>query len=45
LNLAGEARPAPAAGAIVRATDAARHPAGARAPARLGPGEGFVALA
>ncbi len=43
VNLAGEPRPAPAAGEIVRGTHAGEHPAGAPAPARLGPGEGFVA--
>ncbi len=43
LNVAGAPRPAPPAGTIVRATHAARLPAGAPAPARLGPGEGFVA--
>ncbi|MEY2517474.1 MAG: alpha-glucosidase, partial [bacterium] len=45
LNLADGPRPAPSAGAIVRATHAARHPAGGAAPAHLEPGEGFVARA
>jgi glycosidase len=43
LNLAGTERPVPRAGAIVRATHPDRHPPGVPAPARLGPGEGFVA--
>jgi alpha-glucosidase len=43
VNLADEPRPAPPAGEIVRSTAAERHPAGAPAPARLEPGEGFVA--
>jgi alpha-glucosidase len=43
LNMGDEARPAPPAGTVVRATHAARHPAGASAPARLEPGEGFLA--
>jgi alpha-glucosidase len=45
LNLADGPRPAPSAGAIVRGTHAVRHPAGGPAPARLEPGEGFVARA
>jgi alpha-glucosidase len=45
LNFAGEPRHAPAAGAILRATHAARAPAGAAAPTVLGPGEGFLATA
>ncbi|HEX8647418.1 MAG TPA: hypothetical protein VF715_11000, partial [Thermoleophilaceae bacterium] len=44
LNLADEPRPAPRAGPIVRATHAARLPAGSRSPDRLAPGEGCVAL-
>jgi alpha-glucosidase len=43
LNMGDEARPAPPAGAIVRATHAERHAAGAPPPARLAPGEGFLA--
>ena len=43
LNMSDEPRPAPPAGAVVRATHAARHPAGTPAPARLAPGEGFLA--
>jgi alpha-glucosidase len=43
LNMAGEPRPAPRAGAIVRATRGARHRAGDPAPVRLEPGEGFLA--
>jgi alpha-glucosidase len=43
LNMSDAPRPSPRAGAIVRATHAARHPAGAPAPAELQPGEGFVA--
>jgi alpha-glucosidase len=43
LNMADAPRPAPAAGAVVRATHAARHAAGTPAPAQLAPGEGFLA--
>jgi alpha-glucosidase len=43
LNAAEGPRAAPAAGAIVRATHPSRLPAGAPAPARLQPGEGFLA--
>ena len=43
LNMGDAPRPAPAAGAIVRSTHAARHPAAAPAPASLGPGEGILA--
>jgi glycosidase len=43
LNVADGPRPAPPAGAIVRATHAARLPAGAPAPPELAPGEGFLA--
>jgi alpha-glucosidase len=42
LNAADGPRPAPPAGAIVRATHAARHPAGTGAPVQLLPGEGFI---
>jgi hypothetical protein len=42
LNAADGPRPAPPAGAIVRATHAARHPAGTSAPVQLLPGEGFI---
>ncbi|MEA2193897.1 MAG: alpha-glucosidase [Solirubrobacteraceae bacterium] len=43
LNMSDEPRPAPAAGAVVRATHATRHLAGESAPAQLEPGEGFLA--
>jgi hypothetical protein len=43
LNMSDEVRPAPPAGIVVRATHAARHPAGAQAPAQLAAGEGFLA--
>jgi alpha-glucosidase len=43
LNMDDAPRPAPTAGAVVRATHAARHPAGTPAPAQLAPGEGFLA--
>jgi glycosidase len=43
INTADAARPVPEAGTIVRATHAARYPAGTPAPHRLGPGEGFLA--
>lgn len=43
LNMSGETRPAPPAGAVVRATHATRHRTGAPAPAQLAPGEGFLA--
>jgi alpha-glucosidase len=45
LNTAEEPRAAPPAGEIVRSTHAERTPAGAPAPAVLGPGEGFLAVA
>ncbi len=45
VNLADGPRPAPAAGAILRATHARRHPAGSPAPAQLELGEGFLARA
>ncbi len=45
LNMSDEPQPAPPAGAVVRATHAARHPAGTAAPARLAPGEGVLARA
>jgi alpha-glucosidase len=45
INTADGPRAAPAAGTIVRATDATRLPAGAPAPAELQPGEGFLARA
>jgi len=45
LNLADKPRRAPAAGPILRATHGALAPARAPAPAVLGPGEGFVAVA
>jgi alpha-glucosidase len=43
INLADADRTAPPAGRVVRATRAARHPAGAPAPVTLAPGEGFLA--
>ena len=43
INAADAPRPAPPAGKIVRATHAARYPAGTPAPGVLGPGEGFLA--
>ena len=43
INMSDEPRAAPAAGAIVRATHARRHPAGTPAPAELQPGEGVLA--
>ncbi|HEV2775595.1 MAG TPA: alpha-amylase family glycosyl hydrolase [Solirubrobacteraceae bacterium] len=43
LNMSDAARPAPRAGALVRATDAMHHRAGAAAPAELAAGEGFLA--
>jgi alpha-glucosidase len=43
LNMSDEPRPAPPAGAVVRATHAAWHPAGEPAPAQLMPGEAFLA--
>jgi alpha-glucosidase len=43
LNMADAPRPAPPAGVVIRATHAARHAAGAPAPAHLAPGEGFLA--
>ena len=45
VNFSGEPRLAPLAGEVLRATHAARHPAGAVAPRELGPGEGFLARA
>jgi len=45
INLSQDARAAPAAGRLVRATHAHEHAAGSAAPDRLGPGEGFVAIA
>jgi glycosidase len=45
LNLAAEERPAPAAGALVRATSHALGGPGSGAPQVLGPGEGFLARA
>ena len=45
INLGDAAAAAPAAGAILRATHGDRLPAGAPAPARLAPGEGFLARA
>ncbi len=42
LNVGDVPRPAPPAGAVVRATHAARHPAGSAAPAQLLPGEGVL---
>jgi alpha-glucosidase len=42
INMSDEPRPAPRAGAVVRATHAARHPAGTPAPAELLPGEGVL---
>jgi hypothetical protein len=41
--MSDEPRLAPPAGAVVRATHAARHPAGAPAPVQLMPGEAFLA--
>lgn len=43
VSLDERSRPAPPAGEIVRSTHARRHPAGAPAPRRLAPGEGFLA--
>jgi alpha-glucosidase len=43
INMSEEPRTSPPAGAIVRATHAARHPPGAPAPVELRPGEGFLA--
>jgi alpha-glucosidase len=46
LNMSDEPRPAPRAAdgaVVVRSTHAARHPAGARAPTRLMPGEAVLA--
>jgi alpha-glucosidase len=43
MNLGDEPAPAPGAGSIVRATHAGRFAAGAPAPRRLAPGEGFLA--
>jgi len=43
INMSDEPRASPPAGAIVRATHAHRHPAGAPAPAELRPGEGLLA--
>jgi alpha-glucosidase len=43
LNMSDEPRPAPPAGAVVRATHAAWHPASEPAPAQLMPGEAFLA--
>jgi len=43
INTSNVPRPAPAAGVVVRATHAKRHPAGTPSPPRLGPGEGFLA--
>jgi hypothetical protein len=45
LNLAGEERPAPRAGAVVRATSRSVGAPGTGAPRSLGAGEGFVAVA
>ncbi|HWC26340.1 MAG TPA: alpha-amylase family glycosyl hydrolase [Solirubrobacteraceae bacterium] len=44
LNMSDAPRTAPRAGAIVRATHAKRHPAGAPAAGELLPGEGFLSL-
>jgi len=43
INMSDEPRRAPTGGTVVRATHAARHPAGASAPALLLPGEGVLA--
>ena len=43
LNTAPAPRPAPRAGAVVRATHATHVPAGTPAPTELEPGEGFIA--
>jgi alpha-glucosidase len=43
INLSQEERAAPAAGRVLRATNARDHPSGSVAPGRLRPGEGFVA--
>ena len=45
INLGDEPGDAPPAGDILRATHAAKHPAGSAAPRRLAPGEGFLARA
>ena len=45
LNLGEEERPAPAAGALVRATSHALGAPGSGAPSALAPGDGFLALA
>ena len=43
LNTGDETRPAPPAGALVRATHGARHRVGTPAPEQLEPGEGYLA--
>ncbi len=45
INTTDTPRPSPPAGEVVRATHAARHPAGTPAPRELGPGEGFLGSA
>ncbi len=45
INLGDGPADAPPAGEILRATHAAKHPAGSAAPRRLAPGEGFLARA
>ena len=42
INMGDEPNAAPAGGTVVRATHAARHPAGTQAPAQLLPGEGIL---